>query len=134
MTFEINMIGSGVEEKEIKELVQKNGLEKYIHLLGVMHPEKVREYMEQSQIFVFTSDQQEGWGAVMNESMNSACAVVADRRIGSVPFLIQNGINGFAYGCKQEFFERVEHLLNDDLLRTKISTEAYRTIQEIWNL
>lgn len=133
MMFEISMIGSGAEEKKIKELIQKNGLEKYIHLLGVMPPEKVREYMEQNQIFVFTSDQQEGWGAVMNESMNSACAVVADRRIGSVPFLIQDGINGFAYGSKQEFFEQVEHLLNDDLLRTKISTEAYRTIQKIWN-
>ena len=34
--------------------------------------------MEQADIYLFTSDRNEGWGAVANEAMNSACAMVAD--------------------------------------------------------
>ena len=132
-SFEIEMIGSGEQESIIKQLVQENQLSDNIHMLGLMPPEKVREHMEQSEIFIFTSDQQEGWGAVMNESMNSACAVVADSRIGSVPFLIQNGVNGFAYSNKKEFFERVEQLLLCDELRKKISINAYMTILNDWS-
>ena len=49
--------------------------------------------MEKSEIFLFTSDKGEGWGAVLNESMNSACAVVASHAIGSVPFLLKDGEN-----------------------------------------
>ena len=32
--------------------------------------------MEKADIFLFTSDRREGWGAVANEAMNSACALV----------------------------------------------------------
>ena len=37
---------------------------------------------------------QEGWGAVVNEAMNSGCAVVADHMIGAAPWLIRQGENG----------------------------------------
>ena len=53
--------------------------------------------MAKSDIFIFTSDKNEGWGVVLNEAMSSACAVVANKAIGSVPFLIKDGLNGFTY-------------------------------------
>jgi hypothetical protein len=37
----------------------------------MMPPEEVRVHMEQSNIYLFTSDFGEGWGAVLNEAMNS---------------------------------------------------------------
>ena len=66
-------------------------------MLGAMPPEEVRRHMEKADIYLFTSDFNEGWGAVLNESMNSGCAVVASHAIGSVPFLIKNGENGLIY-------------------------------------
>lgn len=51
-----------------------------------MKASEVRSYMEKADIYLFTSDFNEGWGAVLNESMNSGCAVVASHAIGSVPF------------------------------------------------
>lgn len=131
--FDINMIGAGEQENEIKQMILDYGLNDCIHLLGTMTPLKVRECMEQSEIFIFTSDQQEGWGAVMNESMNSACAVVADKRIGSVPFLIKSGENGFSYDSLSDFIGKVEKILNDDDLKNKVSTNAYKTICDLWN-
>ena len=40
---------------------------------------------------------QDGWGAVANEAMNSACALVAGHMIGAVPYLIRQGENGLIY-------------------------------------
>ena len=53
--------------------------------------------MEKTGIFLFTSDRQEGWGAVLNEAMNSGCAVVASHLIGAVPFLKKKKKNGLVY-------------------------------------
>ena len=47
--------------------------------------------MEKSHIHLFTSNHLEGWGAVVNEAMNSGCAVVANREAGAVPYLIEHG-------------------------------------------
>ena len=79
-----------------------------------MKPEQVREYMEKSEIHIFTSDRNEGWGAVLNESMNSACVPVANKAIGSVPYLINDGNNGFMYKDENELYEKVKYLLNND--------------------
>ena len=91
--------------------------------------------MEKSEIFLFTSDKQEGWGAVLNESMNSACAVVACRKIGSVPFLIEDGVNGFIYEKhgKNTLYSHVKQLLEDKAFRERIQRNAYATMKNIWN-
>ena len=75
--------------------------------------EEVRAAMEKSEIYLVTSDRKEGWGAVVNEAMNSGCAVVADHMIGAAPWLIRQGENGRMYrdGEEQELFRTVERLL-----------------------
>ena len=95
--FDMNLIGSGVLEGQIKTMIEKRKLNDCMHILGTMSPEEVRTHMERANIFLFTSNQNEGWGAVLNESMNSGCAVVANRIIGSVPFLMEHGVNGLIY-------------------------------------
>ena len=133
--FQMNLIGSGELEGKIRKFVQNNNLSDRVHLLGVMSPEDVRKNMEQSEIFLFTSDRHEGWGAVMNESMNSACAVVASRSIGSVPVLIQHGKNGFIYqnGKKREVFQYVKNLLDHPSMRREIGKAAFLTLSNVWN-
>ena len=84
--FELNIIGNGMMERQLREQICRKHLDDCVHMLGAMSPEEVREHMEAADIFLFTSDFNEGWGAVLNEAMNSACAVVASHAIGSVPF------------------------------------------------
>ena len=104
-------------------------------MLGAMKPEKVREYMERSEIFLFTSDRNEGWGAVLNEAMNSACAVVASHAIGSVPFLIENGKNGYIYKSEDldSLYTTVKWMLEHHDERKTISENAYDTLVNEWN-
>lgn len=115
--------------------VQQNQLQDVVDFKGFMSPDEVRNHMEEADIFLFTSDFNEGWGAVLNESMNSGCAVVASHAIGSVPFLVKHGINGMIYknGDDKELLSLVMQLCDDDNLRESIGKQAYRTLAEEWN-
>ena len=133
--FTLDIIGSGVIEDKIRKNIAKNGLENHVKLLGTMSPEEVREHMEKSEIFLFTSDRNEGWGAVLNESMNSACAVVASGAIGSVPYLIKDGENGFIYksGNLKDLYKKVKLLMDNREIRENMGVNAYKTLAETWN-
>ena len=133
--FHLSLIGNGELEDEIREMIKEEGVEDCVFMLGAMKPDEVRKHMEQSEIFICTSDFNEGWGAVMNESMNSACAVVASHAIGSVPFLINDGENGFVYknGNIDDLFNKVKFLLDNPKKRKQVSLNAYKTMVETWN-
>ena len=133
--FELNMIGNGEMERYLKELIRSRGLEQQVRLLGSMPPESVRNYMRKADIYLFTSDRQEGWGAVLNEAMSSACAVVACREIGSVPFLITHGENGLIYDKHgaNTLYDNVKRLIQDKYLRERLQKNAYDTIKSVWN-
>lgn len=133
--FSLSLIGNGELENEIRDMIKTENLEDCVQMLGSMKPEEVRLYMEKSEIFLFTSDFNEGWGAVLNESMNSACALVASHAIGSVPFLINDGENGFIYknGNEDDLFNKVKFLLDNAAKRKHMSFEAYKTIIKIWS-
>lgn len=133
--FQLNMVGTGVMEDELKMLVEKLQLSGVVHFLGSMPSDQVRTHMEEAGIYLFTSDRQEGWGAVLNESMNSGCAVVACHAIGSVPFLVKNRENGLIYenGNVEDLFEKVKYLLDNQDEQSRMGGAAYRTITEMWN-
>lgn len=133
--FKLNMIGNGELEDATRELIKREGVADCVDMLGSMKPEEVREHMEKSEIFLFTSDRNEGWGAVLNESMNSACAVVANSAIGSVPFLVNDGENGYMYkdGDVDDLYNKVKKLIDDSDLRKRIAKNAYLTMVEEWN-
>lgn len=133
--FDMNLIGNGNLEKQIEQMICDKKLEDCVHLLGAMSPEEVREHMEAADIFLFTSDFNEGWGAVLNESMNSACAVVASHAIGSVPFLLEDGKNGYIYcnGNMDSLYERVAKLMDQPELREQLGRNAYHTLAAEWN-
>ena len=61
-------------EQQLRQMIHDKQLDDCVSMLGAMSPEKVRDYMEAADIFLFTSDFNEGWGAVLNEAMNSSCA------------------------------------------------------------
>lgn len=133
--FDLNIIGIGPMTKKIELLIKKKGLLEKIHLLGSMSPTNVRKYMEKSDIFIFTSDRNEGWGAVLNESLNSACAVVAGNNIGSVPYLLKDGENGLIFRDQnwRDLVEKLEWLILHPSERKEMGKQAYLTMLNTWN-
>ena len=133
--FSLDMIGSGEMKELLQGMIREENLQEQVQLLGAMPPKQVREHMERANIFLFTSDRGEGWGAVLNEAMNSGCAVVAADEIGAVPYLLKDGKNGLI--CRSEdwdhLYEQVKIFLDDKDFCRICGLAAYRTIVEIWN-
>lgn len=133
--FHMDIIGNGPREDNIRGLYEKYQLADCVSLLGFMKPEEVREHMKRADILLFTSDRNEGWGAVANEAMNSGCVVIADHMIGAVPYLIEDGINGCVYDdrCREELFRDVTDMITQSDVRETIGRKAYYTMVNVWN-
>lgn len=133
--FEAKMVGTGELWEESKAIICENHLMDKIELVGSVPCQQVRRYMEEADIFLFTSSRLEGWGAVLNESMASGCAVVACEQIGAVPYLIRNEENGFTYeeNDVEDLYIKTKALLETPYIRNKFSENAFETINEQWN-
>lgn len=133
--FRLSLIGNGYMEEQIRCQAQAEGLDDCVCFLGSMSPEQVRVHMEKASIFLFTSDFNEGWGAVLNESMNSCCAVVANHGIGAAPYLVQDGINGYLYqnGNMEDLYSKVRSLLDAPESAAVLGKKAYETLANTWN-
>ena len=133
--FSVDIGGIGEMEQQLKTMVAEMQMQDYVNFLGAIPSDQVRGYMEQVGIYLFTSDRYEGWGAVLNESMNSGCAVVASHAIGAVPYLVKNNENGLVYhsGNVDELYEKVKYLLNNPSEQERLGKAAYETITGEWN-
>lgn len=132
--FTLNIIGDGDLKPQLKQLIDENDLCDYVKLAGAVAADEVRKYMESAGVFLFTSGFQEGWGAVLNEAMNSGCAVVASSAAGAVPYLIENGKNGLIYQNNNidEMYKSVKYLLNNVNEQQRLGSNAYNTIAKLW--
>lgn len=134
-SFSMDIAGTGEMEQQLKDMSEAMGLNDCVTFLGPIPSNRVRELMEKAGIYLFTSDRYEGWGAVLNESMNSGCAVVASHAIGAVPYLMRNRENGLIYhsGNVDELYKKVKYLLDNPGEQERLGKAAYETIVGEWN-
>ncbi len=132
---EIRIVGTGQLEAKLKQYTEKKCLTDMVTFTGPISPAEVRREMENADIFLFTSNKEEGWGAVLNEAMNSGCAVVASDRIGSVPFMLQDGQNGIMFrdGRFGDFKKKVYALCRDPKTVRRLGQNAFETVNTMWN-
>ncbi len=133
--FELNMFGVGELYDKMSELCNKLGVDDVVCMKGSVPNEQMVEEMRGHNIFLFTSDRNEGWGAVLNEAMSSGCAVVASNEIGAVPFLLKDGENGLIFKSKNldSLYEKVVLLLNNNELIGEFGKKAYYTMLNEWS-
>lgn len=133
--FELNIIGDGDLREQIEKSIHIYGLTNCVHLLGSLPVPEVQKYMETANIFLFTSDYKEGWGAVLNEALSNACAVVANHAAGATPFLIVNGFNGMIYANEhtKDMCKIVKFLIENSDERERLGKNGYNTLSHLWN-
>jgi glycosyltransferase involved in cell wall biosynthesis len=133
--FHLNMIGTGETGDFIRNLIVELNLQECIDILPSMPNSDVHNYMRKANIYLFTSDKREGWGAVLNEAMSNGCAVVASHEIGATPFLIKHNKNGLIFkSCSlSSLLEQTEKLINNQSFRNEISENAYYTLYNEWS-
>lgn len=132
--FEMHFIGIGPQEDKLRTSIYKRNLDRFCTLHGSMSPEEVRENMELADIFLFTSGYGEGWGAVLNEAMNSACCCIANTRAGATNYLIKNGATGYVYNnSTNDLIKKVDLIIDDFQAINEIKSNARDCIAEMWN-
>lgn len=133
--FHLDMYGDGKLKPKCEAWVKTNDLEDVISFKGNVPNKTVKEAMRSSDIFLFTSDHQEGWGVVANEAMSSGCVLVASSKIGSVPYLVEDGVNGFIFddGDITSLTEKVKLLFDDTNLKKNIKRNIERTMCCVWS-
>ena len=133
--FVLDMYGSGVEQKKTESLAYKLGVDDVVNFKGDTPNDKILQAMREHEIFLFTSDRNEGWGAVANEAMSNGCVLVGSSAIGSIPFLVEDGVNGSIFQSKNvcSLTEKVEWLLQHPKERLSMAVKGYTTMNEHWS-
>ncbi|MBE5858624.1 MAG: glycosyltransferase family 4 protein [Butyrivibrio sp.] len=133
--FCLHIVGDGNRRSELEKLIADSGLYENVIMHGALPPSEVRQVMEMSHIMVFSSNYLEGWGAVVNEAMNSLCAVVASSEAGAVPFLIRENENGMTFdNCSlSDLTDALYSLCTDPEKIRHLQLNAYETIRDKWN-
>lgn len=134
-SFHIDMYGDGELLNETKKLSRELSTTDYVSFHGNVPNNIVREALRNHDLFVFTSDRSEGWGAVTNEAMSEGCVLIGSNEIGSVPFLVENGENGFIFRGKNvdSLFDVVVTVMSRGKELEKISYKGYLTMKDNWS-
>jgi glycosyltransferase involved in cell wall biosynthesis len=100
-----------------------------------MPPQEVRQRMREADIFIFPSNQQEGWGAVVGEAMSEGCVVIANRAAGVSKVLIEHGKTGFLFedGDLEKLVDILKSVLKNVDLRRQIGVAAAEQMQHLWH-
>lgn len=133
--FHIDMYGNGKYFKQTKELIERLNIEDVVTLKGNKPNAEILQEMANHDIFLFTSDKQEGWGAVANEAMSQGCILVGADQIGSVPYLIKDNENGVLFRSNDidSLTERVSFLFEHREVWYRISDNAKLTMRTLWS-
>ncbi len=129
--YRMEIAGIGPLTAKIQNLIIRKHLQEKVKMIGAVPADRMRETMRSKDIFIATSDRNEGWGVVINEAMNSGCCVVASREMGAVPVLIEDGVNGYVFSLKeiQKAIDAIKEISIDRELLAKIGNQAYLTIK-----
>lgn len=133
--IQIDMYGTGAELEATKRQCQELGIQDMVSFKGDVPNDEILHAMRSHDIFLFTSDKNEGWGAVANEAMSNHCCLVASDEIGSTPFLLNDGENGIVFRSKSvdSLYEKVTYLLDHPEECVAMAEKGYRTIQDRWS-
>ena len=121
------IVGSGPEEKKLKEFCKENKLQN-IFFEGFHQQEELPKYYALADVFILPSFE-EVWGLVINEALASGLFILASKNAGAVYDLI-NQDNGRVFdpynieeivGCLKEAHKNISQIRID---RKKISSWA----------
>lgn len=133
--FKLNMYGDGKMKSNIQKLIDTFGLTDYVYLKGNVPNEQIQEAMANHDIFLFSSDEKEGWGVVANEAMSNKCCLVVSDVIGAAPFLVNGGYNGMVFKSRsvESLYKKVKYLIDHPSERRIMAERGYQNIVNIWS-
>jgi glycosyltransferase involved in cell wall biosynthesis len=123
-SFKVVIVGTGDDEPRLKAVSRKLGLDDTVQFAGfVSEAEKLGSY--QRAAVLVENSVKEGWGLIVLEANACGTPVVVARSPGLVDSS-RDGVNGlmYDYGDVLALAEKLERLLTDEALRTRLGQQA----------
>jgi glycosyltransferase involved in cell wall biosynthesis len=122
--------GQGEESGKLQRYVNENGIDN-VKFMGFMERGKLNELIRSSRFVVLPSEWYENSPSTVYESFALGKPVIGSR-IGGIPELIEDGINGFLFEPKNvdELAEKIKYLYRHPLLAEKMGIAAREKVEE----
>jgi glycosyltransferase involved in cell wall biosynthesis len=92
LPVELDIIGTGSYEPELRQMVDEMGLEDQVHFLGFVPNEELPSHYRRSDVFVLPSET-ESFGLVFAEAMSCGLPIAASN-VGGIPETVRDGVDG----------------------------------------
>ena len=131
---QLRIIGTGIEQKNLKQLVRKLKLQNNTVFYGTLkHYDDVLRIMKQSSVLVLPS-MREGFGLVLIEA-NACRKPVIAYKTGGVVDIIKEGVNGFLIPPRniERLSEAIENVLQDGILANRLGSQGRGRVERLFN-
>jgi glycosyltransferase involved in cell wall biosynthesis len=130
----LTVIGDGEEREYLTAMTNRLGLTNNVNYVGSKSQTQVREYLQQTDIFVMSSFA-EGLPVVLMEAMAAGVPVVATR-IAGVSELVEHGINGYLVppGDDVSLGESIAELMNNPETRAVFARKGREKVEQEFNI
>jgi L-malate glycosyltransferase len=128
--IELNLIGDGPLEKDLKGLTKKLKVNSRVHFLGFVSEEKKFQYLDNSDLYVLSS-LHEGFGIVLQEAMQVGLPIVATNNGGQVDIL-ENEVNALIIRQRSSdlLCKAILKVFNDNGLQKKLAKNNKGKVNE----
>ena len=133
VNFALTMIGAGELSDEVTSEIRAKQLRDQINLVGWQTTDQVHNHMAKADCLLMTSHHGEGWGLVVNEAMQQGCAIIANKKAGSVPWLVDQQKSGLIYKDTdiETLLDQLTHLSARDW--QAMGKAGFATINSTWS-
>jgi colanic acid/amylovoran biosynthesis glycosyltransferase len=130
----LTVVGDGEDRSFLEEMSLQLGLQERVNFVGYKSQAEVRQYLQQTEVFVLPSFA-EGVPVVLMEAMAAGVPVVATQ-IAGISELVEDGISGYLVppGDPISLTKRIESLLNDGELRSRLGASGRLKVEREFNL
>ncbi|NYF89977.1 glycosyltransferase family 4 protein [Tunturiibacter empetritectus] len=89
------IVGDGEERAALERRASESG-DAGVRFCGFRNQSELPVFFSLATVFVLPS-QDEPWGLIVNEAMNSGCAIILSDDVGCQPDLVSDGVEGFVF-------------------------------------
>lgn len=132
--LEYNIIGKGDKKKELEKLVEEEGLEDRVNLLGHVTDERLKREIEESKAFLLPcviaeNGDRDAMPMVVKESMSLETPCVSTT-VSALPEIIEDAKDGYLVEPKNadELAEKISELLDSEHKRSKFGENARKKV------
>ena len=126
-------VGAG-DIRKFEEYARNNGVDKQVRFTGKISDKEKDAILIRSDIFLLPS-YAEGQPLSILEAMSAGLPIISST-VGSIPEVVIDGVNGFLLepGDINKLAEKISILVEDPILRKKISEHNYSQARKLYNI